>query len=154
LTCYFPGWAAARQLALASICGKLPRAAGEPQVRAGPEVFMERVVVTGLGVASPLGCSVEDFWSGLLAGRSGVVAIDDPEYAQLRTRIGARLAGFDERQHFDSKEVRRMSRSSLMALVAAQQAVDQSRLVRDGVDPREVAVIIGSSIGGYAASDP
>jgi len=114
---------------------------------------MERVVVTGLGVASPLGCTVEEFWTNLVAGGSGVVALADPAYAKLRSRIGARLAGFDEQQHFDSKEVRRMSRSSLMALLASAQAVDQARLARDGVDPREVGVIIGSSIGGFAASD-
>jgi beta-ketoacyl-acyl-carrier-protein synthase II len=114
---------------------------------------MERVVVTGLGVASPLGCTVEDFWAHLVAGGSGVVALAEPEYAKLRSRIGARLAGFDEMQHFDSKEVRRMSRSSLMALVASAQAVDQARLTVDGVDPRDVGVIIGSSIGGFAASD-
>jgi 3-oxoacyl-[acyl-carrier-protein] synthase II len=112
---------------------------------------MERVVVTGLGVASPLGCTVEAFWAGLLAGESGVVALSGPEFSGLRTRIGAKLAGFSEKEHFDSKEVRRMSRSSLMALLAADQAVDQARLVQDGVDPREVGVVIGSAIGGYAA---
>lgn len=117
---------------------------------------MERVVVTGLGVASPLGCSVESFWSALLAGQSGVVALPEPEFAALRTRIGARLRGFEESAHFDSKEVRRMSRSSLMALLAAAEAVGQARLAGangHGVPAREVGVIIGSSIGGYAASD-
>src|SRR4026209_2981402 len=110
---------------------------------------MERVVVTGMGLASPLGCSIETFWNALLAGPSGVAAMPEPEFAQLRTRIGARLLGFDERQLFDSKEVRRMSRSSLMALVAAGQAVEQARLSTPGVDARDVAVVIGSAIGGY-----
>jgi beta-ketoacyl-acyl-carrier-protein synthase II len=114
---------------------------------------MERVVVTGLGVASPLGCTVESFWRNLVAGRTGVVALVEDEFAPLRTRIGARLAGYDEREHFDSKEVRRMSRSSLMALVAAAQAVDQAQLSNGHVDRRDVAVIIGSSIGGFTASD-
>jgi len=114
---------------------------------------MERVVVTGMGLASPLGCSVETFWDGLLAGKSGVIAMPEPEFAPLRTRIGARLSGFDERQHFDSKEVRRMSRSSLMAIAAAAPAIEQARLRTDGVEVRDVAVVIGSAIGGYAASD-
>jgi 3-oxoacyl-[acyl-carrier-protein] synthase II len=52
---------------------------------------MERVVVTGLGVASPLGCTVAEFWNGLLDGRSGVVAWR-PGFAGLRTRIGARVS--------------------------------------------------------------
>ena len=69
---------------------------------------MERVVITGMGVASPLGCTAESFWEGLLAGRSGVVPVDEAEFGTLRTRIGARLAGYDERQYFDAKEARRI----------------------------------------------
>jgi len=114
---------------------------------------MQRVVVTGLGVASPLGCTVEDFWTGLLAGRSGVVALQEAEFASLRSRLGARLSGYDERDHFDAKEARRMSRSSQMALVAAGQAIAQAGLDNGHVDRRDVAVVIGSSIGGFAASD-
>lgn len=115
---------------------------------------MERVVVTGVGVASPLGCAVADFWAGLLAGRSGVVALTDDEFGGLRTRIGARVAGFDAQAYFDRKEARRMSRSSQLAVVAAKQAVSDACLTLTGVDPAEVGVIIGSSIGGFSASDP
>lgn len=115
---------------------------------------MERVVVTGMGVASPLGCSVPEFWDGLLAARSGVVALNDAPFAGLRTRIGARVPGFNERDYFDSKAARRMSRTSQLALVAATQAVADSGLERGGVDPAEVGVVIGSSIGGFSACDP
>lgn len=114
---------------------------------------MERVVVTGMGIASPLGCSVETFWDGLLTGRSGVVPVADGDFAELRTRIGARLAGYDERQYFDAKEARRMSRSSQMAVAATTQAVAQAGLTPQQIDYQEVAVIIASSIGGFAASD-
>ena len=115
---------------------------------------MERVVVTGLGVASPLGCTVADFWNGLLDGRSGVVALESPEFAGLRTRIGARVAGFDGEAHFDRRAARRLSYSSQLALVAATQAVSAACLSGGGVDPVEVGVIVGSSIGGFSASDP
>jgi beta-ketoacyl-acyl-carrier-protein synthase II len=114
---------------------------------------LQRVVVTGMGVASPLGCQVEALWEGLLAGRSGVVALTDPAFASLRTHIGALVTGLDEKAFFDRKELRRMSRSSQLAVVATHQAVAQARL-EQGVDPREVGVIIGSSIGGFQASDP
>jgi 3-oxoacyl-[acyl-carrier-protein] synthase II len=114
---------------------------------------MERVVVTGMGVASPLGCSVDSFWEGLLTGRSGVVPVTEGEFGGLRTRIGARLAGYDESAYFDAKEARRMSRSSQMAVAATTQAVAQAGLTPQQVDYQEVAVIIASSIGGFAASD-
>jgi 3-oxoacyl-[acyl-carrier-protein] synthase II len=115
---------------------------------------MERVVVTGVGVASPLGCTVAEFWNGLLDGRSGVVALTNPEFAGLRTRIGARVTGFDGEAYFERKAARRLSYSSQLALVAATQAVSAACLSGGGVDPVEVGVIVGSSIGGFAASDP
>jgi beta-ketoacyl-acyl-carrier-protein synthase II len=113
---------------------------------------MERVVVTGLGVASPLGCSVADFWTALTAGCSGVIELEE-RFHKLPTRIGAQMAGFDERQYFDRKEARRMSRSSQLAMVAAGQAIAAAHLDNGHVDRDEVGVIIGSSIGGFAAAD-
>jgi 3-oxoacyl-[acyl-carrier-protein] synthase II len=114
---------------------------------------MERVVVTGMGVVSPLGINVNDYWAGLLAGVPGVVALTDAAYARLRSRIGALLCGYDERVQFDPREARRMSRSSKMAVVAAAQAVAQANFNDFRVNPYEVGVIIGSSIGGFAHSD-
>lgn len=115
---------------------------------------MERVVVTGMGVASPLGCNMDEFWSGLTNGRSGVVALAGDDYADLPTRIGGVVNGYRESDYFDRKELRRMSRSSQLAIVAASQAIAGAGLDGSAVDPREVGVIIGSSIGGFAASDP
>jgi beta-ketoacyl-acyl-carrier-protein synthase II len=114
---------------------------------------MERVVVTGMGVASPLGCTVADFWAGLLAGRPGVVALDAETFAGVPVRIGALVSGYQESEYFDRKEIRRLSRSSQLALVAGKQAVAQARLDQGGANPREVGVIVGSSIGGYSASE-
>ena len=112
-----------------------------------------RVVVTGLGIASPLGCDVETFWSRLAAGESGVVALEGPGTEGLATRVGGRVQGYVEADHFDRKEVRRTSRTSQLAVVAASQAVRQSRILEGGVDLAEAAVLIGSSIGGFSASD-
>lgn len=111
------------------------------------------MVVTGLGVASSLGCEVEEFWRRLTRGDSGVVALEDEALANLPARIGGVVKGYEERDYFDRKEVRRLSRSSQLAVVAASQAVRQAGLSEDGVDRKEVAVLIGSSIGGYSASD-
>ena len=112
-----------------------------------------RVVVTGLGVASALGCDVETFWKRLVRGDSGVVALTDPDLAQLPIRIGAIVQGYVASEYFEVKEVRRTSRASQLAVVAATQAVKQARLLEGGVDRQETAVLIGSSIGGFAASD-
>jgi 3-oxoacyl-(acyl-carrier-protein) synthase len=112
-----------------------------------------RVVITGMGVASALGCDVEEFWKGLVRGDSGVVALQDESFAVLPTRIGAVVKGYDENAHFDRKELRRLSRTSQLAVVAASHAVRQAGLGEDGVERRDVAVLIGSSIGGYSASD-
>lgn len=115
---------------------------------------MERVVITGMGVASPLGCNLVEFWTGLSNGRSGVVALPGEDYADLPTRIGGVVDSYQESDYFDRKELRRMSRSSQLAIVAASQAIECAGLENPAIDAREVGVIIGSSIGGYAASDP
>ncbi len=112
-----------------------------------------RVVVTGLGVASALGCEVEEYWRRLTRGASGVVALQDEAFASLPTRIGAVVDGYQEGDWLDRKEARRLSRSSQLAVVAASQAVRQAGLEADGVDRGEVGVLVASSIGGYSASD-
>ncbi|HRQ22468.1 MAG TPA: beta-ketoacyl-[acyl-carrier-protein] synthase family protein [Anaerolineales bacterium] len=115
---------------------------------------MERVVVTGMGVASPLGCELNGFWSALAEGCSGVISLEDGIFSDLPSKIGAVVRNYDESQYFDPKEARRMSRSSQLGLVAAKQAILGAKLEGGGVDPIEVGVLVGSSIGGYSASDP
>ena len=114
---------------------------------------IERVVVTGMGVVSPLGCSITEFWDGLLSGRSGVGSLDRSDFSGMATGIGAVVWGYNESNHFTGKEARRMSRSSQFAVVATEQAILDANLGNEEVDPREVGVLIGSSIGGYSASD-
>lgn len=114
----------------------------------------ERVVVTGMGVASPLGCHVEEFWDGLLTGRPGVVSLEGGIFSGMATNIGAVIQGYEESQYFDAKEARRMSRSSQLGLVAAQQAISQAKLDEGNVNRQEIGVLVGSSIGGYSAAEP
>ena len=115
---------------------------------------LERVVVTGLGIASPLGCDVTQFWNALMAGRSGVGSLEGSIFSGLRSDIGGMVWNYEESHYFDSKESRRMSRSSQLGLVAAQQAVSESMLENRTVDCQEVGTLVGSSIGGYSAADP
>ncbi len=115
---------------------------------------MERVVVTGMGIASPLGCTLAGFWAGLLEGRSGIVELQDELIAKQRSHIGGVVNGFDAVEYFGRKDAHRMSRSSHLAIVAADQAVAQAELNDGIVDKQEVGVLVSSSNGGYAASDP
>ncbi len=114
----------------------------------------ERVVVTGMGVASPLGCDLAEFWNGLVSGRSAVGSLDGTIFSDLPSKIGALVHGYDESQYFDIKELRRMSRSSQLGLVAAKQAFSHAKLDDANIDRLEVGVLVGSCIGGYAAADP
>jgi 3-oxoacyl-(acyl-carrier-protein) synthase len=107
-----------------------------------------------MGVASPLGCNLTDFWNCLLAGQSGVRSLEGSIYSGLRTNIGALVWNYEERQYFESKEARRMSRSSQLGLVAASQAITGAKLDDDKVERLDVGVIVGSSIGGYTAAEP
>lgn len=118
-----------------------------------PQKF-ERVVITGMGLASPLGCRVEEFWQGLLSSQSGVVRLEGEEYSQYPIHIGALVAGYEPSEYFSHREARRMSRSSQLGLIAAAQAIEQSCLQDGEVNLLEVGVMIGSSIGGYTAADP
>lgn len=115
---------------------------------------MHQVVITGIGIASPLGIGIETFWQNILAGKSGIGPLEGEDFANLPVRIGARVWEYRADEHFDRKEARRMSLSSQLALVAAKQAIEQAQLTGDAVNPAEIGVMIGSSIGGFAASDP
>ncbi|CAN5574656.1 beta-ketoacyl-ACP synthase II [soil metagenome] len=114
---------------------------------------MERVVVTGCGIASPLGCTVADFWNRLLAGCSGIAHLASERYSEPLTGIGALVSELDEQKYFDHKAARRMSRSSKLALVAAAEAIAMADLNPQTTDLTKVGVIVGSSIGGFSASD-
>lgn len=115
---------------------------------------MERVVVTGMGVASPLGCNVDEFWQALTDGQTGIVELTGDDYSDLPTHIGGVVKGYQESDYFDRKELRRVNRSSQLAIVAAAQAIAQANLDGPDVDAREVGVVVGSSIGGFTAADP
>ena len=109
---------------------------------------LKRVVVTGLGVLSPVGSSVESFWNSLLSGQSGIGKITRFDAGAYTTQIAGEVKNFDPSQHFNSKEVKKMDRMSQFAVVASRQAVADSGLRLDAEDPTRIGVIYGSGIGG------
>jgi 3-oxoacyl-[acyl-carrier-protein] synthase II len=104
----------------------------------------ERVVVTGMGVLTPLGIGLGAFWEGLAAGRSGVGPITLCDPGDSPSRIAGEVPGFDPRQYLDLKEARRMSRASQFAVAAARMAIDDASLVIDDSNREEIGVLIGN----------
>ena len=117
---------------------------------------MRRVVVTGLGLVTPLACGVEESWSRLLAGQSGVSRITKFRTEDLATKIAAQVprgdgsdGSFNPDQWVDAKEQRRMDDFIIYGLSAAQQAVkDSGWEPRSEEDRERTGVLIGSGIGG------
>ncbi len=107
-----------------------------------------RVVVTGIGMVTPLGLSAETTWSALLEGKSGVDYISSFDPEPFETKIAAEVKGFEPSDYLDRKEARRMDRFVQFAAVAAQEAVASAGLDLAAEDAERVSVMIGSGIGG------
>jgi 3-oxoacyl-[acyl-carrier-protein] synthase II len=107
-----------------------------------------RVVVTGLGVISPVGLDVPTMWQNLVAGRSGIGPITHFDASDFAVRIAGEAWGFDPADYMPAKEVRRTDRFVQFAIAAAQQAVAQARLTVDQAIADQVGVIVGVGMGG------
>ena len=107
-----------------------------------------RVVITGLGVVTPLGCDVPMLWERVLAGDSGIHPLTIRPTENHKVRFGGDIPDFDPSGIVDAKEVKRLDRFTLFAMVAAHHAIRDSGLAFDREDPYRCGVIIGSGIGG------
>ena len=107
-----------------------------------------RVVVTGMGMVTPLGNTVEATWEGLQAGRSGIAAIADWDATNFPTRFAGQVKGFDVEGFLNPKEARRNDIFIQYGLVAALQAVRQSGITVTEENAPRIGVSIGSGIGG------
>ncbi|MDN4070352.1 beta-ketoacyl-ACP synthase II [Paenibacillus vini] len=109
---------------------------------------MDRVVVTGMGIVSPLGNEVETFWSNLKEGKSGISYIDLFDASAFGTRIAGQVRDFDPEALFGRKEARKMDRFVQFGLYAAEQAVKQANLDVSMIDRERFGVYVGTGIGG------
>jgi 3-oxoacyl-[acyl-carrier-protein] synthase II len=107
-----------------------------------------RIVVTGLGLVSPVGIGVEESWAALVAGRSGIGPITLFDASTFPTRIAGEVKGFDPAQYMDRKEVRRNDRFIHFALAAADMAVKDAGLDMSKLDAERVGCIVGAGMGG------
>lgn len=107
-----------------------------------------RVVVTGMGVISPVGNSVEELWNNLKSGISGIDKVTRFDASEFSTKIAAEVKDFDPSKYIDKKEARRMDLTEQYAIVCSQQAFDDAKLGSDSLDLEKAGVVLGSGIGG------
>ncbi|MEW6424022.1 MAG: beta-ketoacyl-ACP synthase II [Bacillota bacterium] len=108
----------------------------------------KRVVVTGMGVVSPLGIGMRAFWSNLTAGVSGVARITRFNPEGYTTQIAAEVKDFEPTRFFEKKEARRLDRFTQFALVAAKEALADAGLDFESINRDRIGVILGTGIGG------
>jgi len=111
---------------------------------------MRRVVITGIGVVSPIGNNVNDFWQNLVAGKSGIDTISsfDPDKYGLTVKIAAEVKNFNPEDYFDKKDAQKFSDFIKFAYAAAMEAIKDAYLENANIDKDRVGVIVGTGIGG------
>ncbi len=107
-----------------------------------------RVVITGMGVVSSLGLTVDGMWEALLEGRSGIGQIQRIRTDDMRVTIAGEISDWNSEDHFDKRGARRMDLVAQFAVVAAQSAWADCGLAMDALDPARVGCIMGSGVGG------
>ncbi len=117
----------------------------------------QRIVITGMGIISPLGVDVASTWQAVLAGKSGIKPITHFDASAFRCQIAGTVTGFDISQYMTAKDARRYDEFVQYGVAAAAQALQQAGLIDNlqaspvqGVDPQRLGVLIGSGIGGIA----
>jgi 3-oxoacyl-[acyl-carrier-protein] synthase II len=113
----------------------------------------KRVAVTGLGAITPIGNTVEEFWTSIRNGVGGVGAITRFDPSRLDCRVAAQVKNFEAAKHVDFKEARRMALFTQYAVAAAKMAWVDAGLDKGGGDPERVAVVLGNGIGGAEVND-
>ena len=108
----------------------------------------QRIVITGLGAITALGCSVGEYWDGLIHGRSGIRKISLFDASHLPCQIAGEVLDFDPGQYLDRKTARRMPRSSQFAVAAAHQAVEDAGLGIPMAEGERTAVMFGTAVAG------
>lgn len=109
---------------------------------------LKRVVVTGLGALTPIGNNLEDFWSGLIAGKSGSAPVTYFDTEKFKTKFACELKGFDPLEYLDRKQQRKMDRFTQYGMVSTDEAIIDSGIDLEKIDKLRVGVIWGSGIGG------
>lgn len=111
-------------------------------------MILKRVVVTGLGALTPIGNTLQEYWEGLKRGDSGAAPITRFDSSQFKTKFACEVKNFDVGNFMDRKEARKMDPFAQYAMVAVDEAVKDSNLPLQELNPNRIGVIWGSGIGG------
>lgn len=109
---------------------------------------LKRVVVTGLGALTPVGKNVSDFWNALIEGVSGAAPITRFDASRFKTQFACEIKDYNPTDYFDRKEARKLDWFAQFAMIAAQEAMENSGLDPQALEPHRAGVIWGSGIGG------
>lgn len=109
---------------------------------------LKRVVVTGLGALTPIGNTLQEYWEGLISGKSGAAPITYYDTEKFKTKFACELKGFEVTDFIDRKEARKMDKFAQYAMVAADEAIADAKLNLDEVNKLRVGVVWGAGIGG------
>jgi 3-oxoacyl-[acyl-carrier-protein] synthase II len=109
---------------------------------------MRRVVITGMGALTPIGLNLADYWNGLKNGKSGAATITKFNAEKFKTTFACELKGFDPKEHFDVKEIRKYDPFSQYALVSVAEAIENGKIDFEGLNKDRIGVIWGSGNGG------
>ncbi len=109
---------------------------------------LKRVVVTGLGALTPIGNTLQEYWDGLINGKSGAAPITYYDTEKHKTKFACEIKNFNVEDFIDRKEVRRLDKFSQYAIVASDEAIKDAGITPENVDKKRVGVIWGAGIGG------
>lgn len=109
---------------------------------------LKRVVVTGLGALTPIGNNIEEYWQGLISGKSGAAPITYYDTEKHKTKFACEVKNFNVEDYIDRKEARRLDKFAQYAIVASDEAIKDSNLDLEKVNKYKVGVIWGAGIGG------
>lgn len=112
-----------------------------------------RVVITGIGVISPNGNTVKEFWQNTLDGKSGISQITRFDASKYPSRVAGQVKNFEPRDFIDFKEARRMARCSQFAIACAKMAAQDAQLVLPVENRERVGVLIGTAVGGVDTTE-
>ncbi|SMO74835.1 beta-ketoacyl-ACP synthase II [Gracilimonas mengyeensis] len=107
-----------------------------------------RVVVTGIGALTPIGKTAPDFWNGLVSGKNGVRHVEHFDTSDFATKFAAQIEDYEPTDYFDRKEARRLDKVAQYGIIASDEAIEDSKLDLDKINKDEVAVLVGTGIGG------
>ncbi len=124
-----------------------------PKRAGGGKKGKRRVVVTGLGAITPLGLTVDEYWRGLVEGRSGIAPITRCDVSGLTCQIAGEVKGFEPRNYMDHKESRRMARFSQFIVASTRMAIEDAGLNLSREQADRIGVLVGNGVGGFPEAE-